>query len=31
MPFGKISHHKNLGDPDYDFYDRYLLRGRAAL
>jgi len=22
MPFGKISHHKNLGDPDYDFYDR---------
>ncbi|PYY67626.1 TonB-dependent siderophore receptor [Pseudomonas jessenii] len=22
MPFGKISHHKNLGDPDYEFYDR---------
>lgn len=22
MPFGKISHHKNLGDPDYDYYDR---------
>lgn len=22
MPFGDISHHKNLGDPDYDFYDR---------
>jgi len=22
MPFGKISQHKNLGDPDYDFYDR---------
>ncbi|MBK0058311.1 TonB-dependent siderophore receptor [Pseudomonas sp. S44] len=22
MPFGKISHHKNLGDPNYDFYDR---------
>lgn len=22
MPFGEISHHKNLGDPDYDFYDR---------
>lgn len=22
MPFGKTSHHKNLGDPDYDFYDR---------
>ena len=21
-PFGKISHHKNLGDPDWDFYDR---------
>ncbi|KQN44429.1 TonB-dependent receptor [Pseudomonas sp. Leaf48] len=22
MPFGDISHHKNLGDPDYDYYDR---------
>jgi iron complex outermembrane receptor protein len=22
MPFGEISHHKNLGDPNYDFYDR---------
>ncbi|KJZ48150.1 TonB-dependent siderophore receptor [Pseudomonas fluorescens] len=22
MPFGDISHHKNLGDPNYDFYDR---------
>ncbi|WP_085676278.1 MULTISPECIES: TonB-dependent siderophore receptor [unclassified Pseudomonas] len=22
MPFGKISHHKNLGDPNYEFYDR---------
>ncbi|MBK5353769.1 TonB-dependent siderophore receptor [Pseudomonas sp. TH41] len=22
MPFGKVSHHKNLGDPDYDYYDR---------
>ncbi|AIZ34537.1 TonB-dependent siderophore receptor [Pseudomonas parafulva] len=22
MPFGKISRHKNLGDPDYEFYDR---------
>ncbi|WP_166366302.1 TonB-dependent siderophore receptor [Pseudomonas akapageensis] len=22
MPFGKISHHKNLGDPNYDYYDR---------
>ncbi|RFD26132.1 TonB-dependent siderophore receptor [Pseudomonas sp. GL93] len=21
-PLGKVSHHKNLGDPDYDFYDR---------
>nr|WP_256661028.1 TonB-dependent siderophore receptor [Pseudomonas sp. DY-1] len=21
-PFGKISHHKNLGEPDWDFYDR---------
>ncbi|WP_226504332.1 TonB-dependent siderophore receptor [Pseudomonas sp. MWU16-30317] len=21
-PFGDISHHKNLGDPDYDYYDR---------
>ncbi|VVO32239.1 Ferrichrome outer membrane transporter/phage receptor [Pseudomonas fluorescens] len=21
-PLGKISHHKNLGDPDYEFYDR---------
>lgn len=22
MPFGDISHHKNLGDPNYEFYDR---------
>lgn len=22
MPFGKVSHHKNLGDPNYEFYDR---------
>ncbi|WP_060483599.1 TonB-dependent siderophore receptor [Pseudomonas sp. NBRC 111119] len=22
MPFGKVSHHKNLGDPDYEYYDR---------
>lgn len=22
MPFGKVSHHKNLGDPDWEFYDR---------
>ncbi|NIF26249.1 TonB-dependent siderophore receptor [Pantoea sp. Tr-811] len=22
MPFGKISHHKNLGDPNYEYYDR---------
>ncbi|MBC3413892.1 TonB-dependent siderophore receptor [Pseudomonas sp. SWRI51] len=22
MPFGKVSRHKNLGDPDYDYYDR---------
>ncbi|AXO90297.1 TonB-dependent siderophore receptor [Pseudomonas parafulva] len=22
MPFGKVSRHKNLGDPNYDFYDR---------
>lgn len=22
MPFGKVSHHKNLGDPNYDYYDR---------
>ncbi len=22
MPFGEISHHKNLGDPNYEFYDR---------
>ncbi|CAI8998408.1 TonB-dependent siderophore receptor [Pseudomonas sp. IT-P291] len=22
MRFGEISHHKNLGDPNYDFYDR---------
>ncbi|WP_455922046.1 TonB-dependent siderophore receptor [Pseudomonas putida] len=22
MPYGDISHHKNLGDPDYDYYDR---------
>lgn len=22
MPFGDISHHKNLGDPNYDYYDR---------
>ncbi|OWJ95112.1 TonB-dependent siderophore receptor [Pseudomonas sp. A46] len=22
MPFGTISHHKNLGDPNYEFYDR---------
>ncbi|UVL40015.1 TonB-dependent siderophore receptor [Pseudomonas sp. B21-040] len=22
MPFGDISHHKNLGDPDWEFYDR---------
>ncbi|MBJ9977004.1 TonB-dependent siderophore receptor [Pseudomonas sp. S75] len=22
MPFGKISRHKNLGDPDYEYYDR---------
>lgn len=21
-PLGEVSHHKNLGDPDYDFYDR---------
>jgi len=21
-PLGKVSHHKNLGDPDYEFYDR---------
>lgn len=21
-PFGNISHHKNLGEPDWDFYDR---------
>ncbi|WP_454870621.1 TonB-dependent siderophore receptor [Pseudomonas lini] len=21
-PFGKISHHKNLGDPNWEFYDR---------
>ncbi|WET10252.1 TonB-dependent siderophore receptor [Pseudomonas sp. D3] len=21
-PLGEISHHKNLGDPDYEFYDR---------
>ena len=21
-PFGDISHHKNLGDPDYEYYDR---------
>ncbi|AWM94713.1 TonB-dependent siderophore receptor [Pseudomonas sp. 31-12] len=22
MPFGKVSHHKNLGDPDWEYYDR---------
>jgi iron complex outermembrane receptor protein len=22
MPFGDISHHKNLGDPDWEYYDR---------
>jgi iron complex outermembrane receptor protein len=22
MPFGEISHHKNLGDPDWEYYDR---------
>lgn len=22
MPFGDISHHKNLGDPNYEYYDR---------
>jgi len=22
MPFGKVSRHKNLGDPDYEYYDR---------
>ncbi|WP_213940251.1 TonB-dependent siderophore receptor [Pseudomonas sp. dw_612] len=22
MPFGEISHHKNLGDPNYEYYDR---------
>ncbi len=22
MPFGDISHHKDLGDPDYEYYDR---------
>ncbi|MBK5004450.1 TonB-dependent siderophore receptor [Pseudomonas sp. S32] len=22
MPFGKVSHHKNLGDPGYEYYDR---------
>ncbi|WP_028619928.1 TonB-dependent siderophore receptor [Pseudomonas sp. Ant30-3] len=22
MPFGKVSHHKNLGDPNYEYYDR---------
>ncbi len=21
-PFGKVSHHKNLGDPDWEYYDR---------
>ncbi|MFB4414199.1 TonB-dependent siderophore receptor, partial [Pantoea sp. ANP04] len=21
-PLGEVSHHKNLGDPDYEFYDR---------
>jgi len=22
MPFGSVSHHKNLGDPDWEYYDR---------
>ncbi|WP_130905989.1 TonB-dependent siderophore receptor [Pseudomonas sp. Sample_22] len=22
MPFGDVSHHKNLGDPDWEYYDR---------
>ncbi|PKH13787.1 TonB-dependent receptor [Pseudomonas sp. 43NM1] len=22
MPFGNVSHHKNLGDPDWEYYDR---------
>ncbi|MDO1871242.1 TonB-dependent siderophore receptor, partial [Escherichia coli] len=21
-PIGKVSHHKNLGDPDWEYYDR---------